>query len=148
MLAGGYLATLFWYRRHAHRVGVATATRGFLVAGLVGVVITILAFVEWRVGWFGPIAAQLVRNDFLLAVLVIAGGLLVLARLERSVGLAVIAVLSAATAWISHVLAPWAPDILIRAWTSGLYPEALSSLILLTGGVLAAVRQRRQVAAR
>jgi len=149
VLPGGYVATLLWYRRHALRVGVATATRGFLVAGIVGAIITILAFVEYRFGWFWPTTAPVVTHRFLLTILGIAGGLLVLARLERSASLAIIAVLAAAAAWIPDLVALSPPDILVRAWYAGVRPEmAVSPLILLISGAVVARRQRQPVAGR
>src|SRR5205823_110427 len=94
-LVTGYVATLFWYRRHGRRTGVQTPARGFTITG---VTLACLAFL-------GPLfAAELplpswasllpagdlwIRGTF--AFLIAAVGLWILAWAERSRALAVIA---------------------------------------------------------
>jgi len=93
-LAGGYLATLLWYWWHARRAGLQTPARGFIITG---VVLTVLAAglppLSTRLKFLQPV--WLVPGDILIrgtfAFLIIAVGLWVLARAERSAGLVITA---------------------------------------------------------
>src|ERR1700760_4829823 len=99
-LLGGLLLTLLWYRRNARRVGLATPAGGYIITTAV---LTVLALVlpllsqvrsphwlSWlqylSVLWPGDLV---VRGTF--PFVIIAAGLWVLARPERSRGLGVIA---------------------------------------------------------
>lgn len=105
-LVGGYLLTLLWYRRHAGRAGVWTPARGYLITG---VVLTVLALAippltRWLPGlslvWL-PLWDVWIRGT--LAFLIIAIGLWVLARAERSRVLAIIALVYSGAALLSSL---------------------------------------------
>src|SRR5262249_60255837 len=96
-LVGGYLLTVVWYRWHARRAGLATPARSYLIIGLVltalVLVIPPLTMVVPALSWvWMPFGDVWIRGT--LAFLIIAIGLWVLARAERSRALAVIAVAS------------------------------------------------------
>jgi hypothetical protein len=95
-LTGGYWLTYAWYRRHARKVGLVTSARGFLITG---VVITAVAILAFTVPWLG---LRILPGDLFIRgtfpFLIIAAGLWVLARAERSWALAVIAALYTAAA--------------------------------------------------
>jgi len=95
-LIGGYLISLWWYRRHARQVGLQTPTRLYLRTGVLGVLAGLA---------LGPVLMWLLRNSWtpvsevaqvvlrpvasllwlgLMPLVVVGAGLLVLARLERS----------------------------------------------------------------
>jgi hypothetical protein len=100
----GLLATLLWYRWNARRVGLATPARGYVVTVAV---LTALALIipplsrmrspHWlqylRVLWPGDLT---IRGTFPFVILAV--GLWVLARAERSRALAVIAAVYTGTA--------------------------------------------------
>jgi hypothetical protein len=140
VVPAGYGLTLFWYRRHARRVGIVTPTRGFLVAGVVGFLATVL--LELAAGWFDERLAVYIYSAHGIAICGIAAGLLVLAWFERSTFLAVAALLTAG----AEVLIVEMP----LAWAVGhervVSPAlaALPALVLLAGGAVALVRQRRE----
>ncbi|HYA51549.1 MAG TPA: hypothetical protein VEG33_10290, partial [Streptosporangiaceae bacterium] len=105
-LVGGYLLTLLWYRRHAGRAGVWTPARGYLITG---VVLTVLAVAippltrllpGLSLLWL-PLGDVWIRGT--LAFLIIAIGLWVLARAERSRVLAVIALVYTGAALLSSL---------------------------------------------
>jgi hypothetical protein len=151
----GYLGTLWWYRRHALKVGVQTGTRKYLTAGILGVlgglalgpVLQFLALntaasvsdLARRI--FSPIYVLL--NLGLIPILVVAIGLLVLARLERSRLLAVtgallIVLLALAPVYVNT--APFGADFP----SYGYLPTVLlPALVLLAAGVAATMRARR-----
>jgi hypothetical protein len=95
-LPGGYLASLAWYRWRAMRTGLATRTLPWLVAGAAGVLLGLVLPVVLRLlvlNTAGPVSSganrltgpvQGVVNHGMTAHLVIAIGLLVLARIEHS----------------------------------------------------------------
>ncbi|MFI5837979.1 hypothetical protein ACIA5A_30345 [Micromonospora sp. NPDC051300] len=103
-LVGGYLISLWWYRRHGERVGVQTRTRAYLVSGVVGTLVGLLLPIALRflllnsattvsneTRWL-TVPLMGIANRGMLPHLVIAVGLMVLARLERSRVLAAVAV--------------------------------------------------------
>jgi hypothetical protein len=111
-LPGGLLLTLLWYRWHARRVGLQTPARGYVITGAV---LTVLALVipllsrvhrphwlSWlqhlQVLWPGDLV---LRGTF--PFVIIAAGLWVLARAERSRALAVIAAVYTGTALLASL---------------------------------------------
>src|SRR5436190_1105040 len=93
-LVGGYLLTVVWYRWHSRRAGVATPARSYLIIGVVLTVLVLvippLTLVVRALSWVWlPFGDVWIRGT--LAFLIIAAGLWVLARAERSRALAVIA---------------------------------------------------------
>jgi hypothetical protein len=120
-LIGGYLASLWWYRRHARRVGLRTPTRAYLKAGVIGVL------------------AGLALG--LVPLAVVAVGLLVLARLERSRLLAGTAVLLL----VMLLLAPVYVNTLYIGSAYGYLPVVIvPALVLLTGGLVGQARRGRR----
>ncbi|WP_250000997.1 hypothetical protein [Actinoplanes sp. M2I2] len=153
-LLAGYLGTLVWYRRHALKVGVQTRTRNYLTAGVLGVLggLALGPVLNWLAIGTSATVSDIVRPALrpvyallflgLVPILVIAVGLLVLARLERSRLLAVtggllIALLAVAPVYVNTV--PFGDDT-----SFGYVPTVLlPALVLLVGGVVATVRARR-----
>jgi hypothetical protein len=156
-LSAGFAATVWWYRRHAQRAGVQTPTRGYVIAGLLSSAVVIsMPF------WIGlasatnagrlavePIEMAIYRGA--IAFLVIAAGLCVLARLERSPGLAVAAALHAAAAVLAAEYN--VENLLFRLgwnpqgdqWRYADLPNVLlPAVVLLIGGAVAAVAQLRK----
>jgi hypothetical protein len=153
-LVGGYLLTLLWYRRHAGRAGVRTPARGYLITG---VVLTVLAvaippLTRWLPGlsllWL-PLGDVWIRGT--LAFLIIATGLWVLARAERSRVLAIIALVYTGAALLSSLYnvenilfrLGWNPGRSAFAWQLTALPNVLlPAAILLAGGCGAFLAQR------
>ncbi|MEJ3745315.1 hypothetical protein WEI85_18725 [Actinomycetes bacterium KLBMP 9797] len=140
----GYLATLAWYRWHAHRVGVATPVRPYLIAGVIGIAIGVAApfVLEFLLinsnapfGAVAPLATLSGRG--LLPHLIIAAGLVVLARLERSRTLALLAAGFA----VVVLLASAAVDT-VSSYTFAIV-AALPAAILLAGGAITLLRPRK-----
>ena len=142
-IAAGLTATYLWYRRRGRQIGLVTPARGFLVTG---VVVSLLVLVLPTVG--------LVPGDLVirgtLPFLIIAAGLWMLARAERSRALLVVAAIYTGTALlaslynIENVLfrLGWnpAPD----QWRLTSLPNVLlPALVLLAAGIAAFVVQRR-----
>ena len=157
-LVGGYLLTLLWYRRHARRAGVWTPARGYLITG---VVLTVLALAippltHWLPGlgmlWL-PFGDVWIRGT--LAFLIIAIGLWVLARAERSRVLAIIALVYTGAALLSSLYN--VENIVFRlgwnprgtfAWQLTVLPNVLlPAAILLIAGCAAFLVQRTRKAA-
>jgi hypothetical protein len=158
-LVGGYLLTVVWYRWHSRRAGVATPARGYLV---IGVVLTVLVLVippltlgvpalAWV--WL-PFGDVWIRGT--LAFLVIAAGLWVLARAERSRALAVIALVYTGAALLSSLYnvenivfrLGWNPGRSAFAWRLTALPNVLlPAAILLVAGCAAFLVQRARRAA-
>ena len=158
-LLGGLLLTLLWYRRNARRVGLATPARGYIITTAV---LTVLALVipllsqvrsphwlSWlqylSVLWPGDLV---VRGTF--PFVIIAAGLWVLARAERSRGLAVITAVYTAAALLSSLYNT--ENVLFRlGWTpprsdwslTSLPNVLLPALVLLATGAGAFAAQRR-----
>jgi hypothetical protein len=158
-LIGGYLLSLGWYRWHAWRVGVQTPTRPYVVAGVVGILLGLAlpivirflllnaaAPVSNATRW-ATIPLSGVCNRGMVPHLVIAAGLVVLARLERSRGLAAVAATYAAVTILVNVYfqtASFQPGDLNRF--SLALAAQLPTPVLLIGGVAALVRARRKAA--
>jgi hypothetical protein len=163
-LLGGLLLTLLWYRWHARRVGLQTPARGYIVttatATIVAVVIPLLSLVRvpsW-LAWL-RYGAELWPGDLVIRgtfpFVIIAVGLCVLARSERSPALGVIAAVFTGSALLSSLYNT--ENILFRlGWTpttpgqwslTALPNVLLPALILLAAGTGAFVVQRRQAAA-
>jgi hypothetical protein len=114
-LIGGYLLNLGWYRWHGDRVGVQTPTRAYVIAGIAGTLVglvlpIVLRFLLFNTSTSASNATSWVTSPLLgitsrgmLPHLVIAVGMLVLARLERSRGLLTVVVGFAATVLLVSV---------------------------------------------
>jgi hypothetical protein len=158
----GIVATVIWYRWRGNRVGLRTPARGYLIAGLIIVALTLLipllglgVSTESRgsglAGGVGMVMFMpgdlVVRGTFPLVL--IGLGLCVLAWAERSVALTAIAVAFVALALlaslydIENVFWNW------FRWTisptaSALPNVLLPALVLLLSGAGAWIVQRRQ----
>jgi hypothetical protein len=162
-LLGGLLLTLLWYRRNALRVGLQTPARGYVVTvaalTLLALVIPPLSLVRgpswlaWlrylQVLWPGDLV---LRGTF--PFVIIAAGLWVLARAERSRALAAIAAVYSAAAVLSSLYnvenivfrLGWTPTG--QEWRLTSLPNVLlPALVLLAAGAGAfAVQHRRRQA--
>ena len=153
-LVGGYLLTLLWYRRHARRAGVATPARSYLIIGVVLTVLVLvippLTLVVPALSWVWlPFGDVWIRGT--LAFLIIAAGLWVLARAERSRALAVIALVYTGAALLSSLYnvenivfrLGWNPGRSAFAWQLTALPNVLlPAAILLAAGCGAFLAQR------
>ena len=157
-LLGGLLLTLLWYRRHAGRAGVQTRTRGFTVTIVVLLLLVAVLPLLARLPGLGflnyPVLLFLALGMLLrgLAPFVIAAGLWVLVRAERSRALAVIAAIYTAAALlcglynVENVLfrLGWNPSS-PEEWQLTSLPSVLTpALVLLAGGIGALAVQRRR----
>jgi hypothetical protein len=144
--------TGWWYRQHGARVGLRTPSRGFLLTGLViTAALVVLSFISVggiRIAF--PFGIMTVRGTF--PMLIIAIVLWVLARAERSAGLAVVAVLFTGAALLADLYnvenivfsLGWNPTQSQWPYTS--LPGVLfPALVLLVAGGIAFVAQRRPV---
>jgi hypothetical protein len=159
-LTGGYLLTVAWYRWHARRAGVATPARGYLITGVVlTVLVLVIPPLTMRVpalSWIWlPFGDVWIRGT--LAFLIIAAGLWMLARVERSRALAVIALVYTGAALLSSLYnvenivfrLGWNPGRSALAWQLTVLPNVLlPAAVLLAGGcgALLAQRARRSTA--
>jgi hypothetical protein len=153
-LVGGYLLTLLWYRWHARRAGVQTPARGYLVTG---VVLTALAVVipplsarahRWQWLWLLLPGDVWIRGTF--AFLIIAAGLWVLARAERSLALVITAAVYTGAALLASLYN--VENILFRlGWNPGradlsltVLPDVLlpAAVLLIAGAAAFAARHR------
>ncbi|MCU7729114.1 hypothetical protein ODJ79_35830 [Actinoplanes sp. KI2] len=152
-LIGGFLVSLWWYRRHALRAGVQTPTRSYAKAGIAGVVVGL--GLGPALGWLGtnawsplsdasrsvlwPVSVLLGLG---LAPLAVAGiGFLVLARLERSRLLAVVA----GAVLVTLLLGPVYVNTVFIGSAYGYLPVVIvPGLVLLAGGVAGLARQGRK----
>ncbi|MEU8329708.1 hypothetical protein [Micromonospora sp. NPDC048839] len=149
-LVGGYLLTLGWYRWHGARVGVLTPTRTYVLAGIVGTLVGLVLPIVLRflllnsatsvssaTSWVTtPLLG--VSNRGMVPHLVIAVGLLVLARLERSRVLTAVTVCYVVAVVLVNVYfqtADFQPGDLNRH--SVLLAALLPAPILLVGGIIA-----------
>jgi hypothetical protein len=149
----GYLGSLAWYRWNARRVGVATPVRPYVVAGVVGTLAglalpfvleyflfhtwtSIMEATDWAVG---PLSG--VHGRGMIPHLVIAAGFVVLARVERSRGLAIVTAGYAAAVLLINVYfhtADLQPADLSRY--TFMLAATLPALILVIGGAVALAR--------
>lgn len=143
-LVGGYLLTVRWYRWRGQKVGLHTRMTAYLATGMVTLVVFSVASI------FGPLS--LLHNGGTGAYLVIAAGLVTLARLERSRGLAVIAVSYTAVALLVDLYD--VENLVYRlGWTGwnvdyryGAFPNVtLAAVVLLAGGAAALAVDRAAV---
>jgi hypothetical protein len=142
-LVGGYLVSALWYRRHARRAGLQTPARGYVVTGIAA---TVAALLLPPLSQFRPLAwlsvlwpgELVVRGTF--PYLIIAAGLWVLARAERSRGLAATALVYSVAALVSSLYNT--ENLLFRlGWTpsaNDLWQTALPNLLLPAAVLLAA----------
>ena len=144
--------TGWWYRRHGARVGLRTPARGFLLTGLIiTAALLVLQFTSVGGVWMGfPLGIVTVRGTF--PMLIIAIVLWMLARAERSTGLAVVAVLFTGAALLADLYnvenivfsLGWSPTQSQWRYTS--LPGVLfPALVLLAAGGIAFVAQRRSL---
>jgi len=159
-LVGGYLLTVAWYHWHARRAGVRTPARGYLITGvaLTAAVLVIPPLTRWVPGlalvWL-PFGDVWIRGT--LAFLIIAIGLWVLARAERSRALAVIALVYTGAALLASLYnvenivfrLGWNPGGSALAWRLTVLPNVLlpAAVLLVAGcGAFLARRGRRGTA--
>ncbi|MET8256159.1 hypothetical protein ACFYPG_10985 [Micromonospora sp. NPDC005553] len=149
-LIGGYLLSLWWYRWHGVRVGVQTPARPYVIAGIVGTLVGLVLPIVLRylllnmttvisngTSWL-TVPLLGISNRGMIPHLVIAVGLLVLARLERSRGLTVVATAYTAAVVLVNIYfqaANFQPGDLNRY--SFLLAALLPAPILLAGGGVA-----------
>jgi hypothetical protein len=153
-LVAGYLLTVLWYWRSARRAGVRTPARGYVITGVVLTVLAVVLpplsravpglFLVW-----GPLGDAWIRGT--LAFLIIAVGLWVLVRAERSPGLAVIALTYTAAALLASLYnvenllfrMGWNPGTSRFGWDWTVLPDILlPALVLLASGIGAFLAQR------
>jgi hypothetical protein len=150
-LLGGYLFSLWWYRRRAEQSGVQTSTRRYLQVAVAGVGIGLafpalvyLALDHWDVppGFLNAVLTTI--HYGLVPFLILGAGLLALARLERSTLLAAVAggeLLATALGVAYFRIGSFGADGI------GAYDRMFAALapgaVLLAGGVLATLRARR-----
>jgi hypothetical protein len=158
-LLGGVLATLLAYRWNARRVGLQTPSRGYVITVAALTIAALLVPLLSQVRsprWLAWLQALHVLAPGDLALrgtfpfIIIAAGLWVLARAERSRALAVIAALYSAAALLASLYnvenilfrlgwTPSAADLGLTALPNVLLP----ALVLLTAGAGAFAVQRR-----
>jgi hypothetical protein len=153
-LLGGLALTLWWYRRHARRIGVKTPARGYLitVAALTAVALVLPFLAGLRPFGFLAIVMPgdlIVRGTF--PFVIIAIGLCVLAWAERSWALGLIALVYTGTALLASLYdienvafrLGWVPTT--AQWQyAGLPNVLLPAVVLLAAGAVSFLVQRRQ----
>jgi hypothetical protein len=153
-LLAGLALTLWWYRRHARRIGVKTPARGYLITVTVLTAVALALPFLARLGAFGFLNVAM-PGDLILRgtfpFVIIAIGLCVLAWAERSRALGLIAAVYTGTAVlvslydVENVLfrLGWNPSP--HQWRLTDLPNVLlPAVILLAAGVGAFCVQRRQ----
>lgn len=150
-LLGGLALTLWWYRRHARRIGLRTPARGYLITvSALTIVALVLPFLS-RLSPFHFLYVVMpgdliIRGTF--PFVIIAIGLCVLAWAERSRALGVIAVVYTGTALLASLYD--VENLLYRVgWnlppgSAGLPNVLLPAIVLLAAGAGAFGVQRRQ----
>jgi hypothetical protein len=145
VLLSGALLTAWWYRREGARTGIEGRIGPPLVAAtLFLVAYTVLAALPGTT----TVLSRLWFRDY-DALLVIAVGLLALARQERSPGLWAVAAAFAGAAGLAFVpdltanLAPHLGGPAAASRYEQLPALVLPALVLLTGGLVAGLRSRR-----
>lgn len=156
-LAAGFLLTVLWYWLRARRAGVRTPARGYLITGIAATVLTVVLppltmHVHRLAILWAPFGDVWIRGT--LGFLVIAAGLWVLARAERSRGLVIITALYTGVALVSSLYdvenilfrLGWNPGSSQFAWQlSGTLPDLLlPSAVLLIAGTGAFIVQHRR----
>jgi uncharacterized membrane protein len=153
-LVAGYLLTVLWYWRSARRAGVRTPARGYVITGIVltGLAVILPPLSQAVPALFrlwAPLGDAWIRGT--LAFLIIAVGLWVLARAERSPGLAVIALAYTAAALLASLYnvenilfrLGWNPATSSFGWDWTALPDILlPALVLLLSGLGAFLVQR------
>ncbi len=153
-LVGGLLLTLLWYRQHAHRVGLRTPARPYVITFVVLLVVSVVLPLVAMTGGVTPLQLLLpgdltVRGTF--PFLIIAAGLWALAWAERSRALTIIAAIYTGVALLASLYdlenvlfrLGWAPTG--DQWRFTSLPDvALPALVLLVAGVASFLVQRRQ----
>lgn len=153
-LLGGVALTLWWYRRHARRIGLKTPSRGYFITVIA---LTTAALILPLLAQFRPFAFLyvavpgdlFVRGTF--PFLIIAIGLWALAWAERSRALGLIALLYTGTALmaslydIENLLFRLGWDPTPFQWQLTNLPNVmLPAFVLLAAGVSAFLVQRKQ----
>ena len=158
-LVGGSHLTGRGYWRHARRAGVRTPARGAVLAGLALTIVTVaLPLLTMAVPMLGilwvPFGDAWVRGTF--AFIIIAVGLWVLARAERSRALAVIAAVYTGAALLVSLYdvenllyyLGWTPRSPFGWQLMTVLPGVLlPAVVLLAAGTGAFIAQRRRVTA-
>jgi hypothetical protein len=145
LLIGGLLS-VWWYRRRGRRVGVEGRVWGAVLAAVAAVI----GYVALRFTPFGFYYAWPVSTREYEALLVVAVGLLALARLERSRGLLAVAVLYSVAAVLANTYNvenivfrlgwdPFQTDRFAQRYLA-LPALLLPAAILLAGGLAAGAR--------
>jgi hypothetical protein len=153
-LVAGYLLTVLWYWRSARRAGVRTPSRGYVITGMVltGLAVALPPLsraVPGLLTLWAPFGDAWIRGT--LAFLIIGVGLWVLARAERSPGLAVIALAYTAAALLASLYnvenllfrLGWNPTDSRFGWDWTALPGILlPALVLLVSGLGVLLMQR------
>ncbi|WP_131739102.1 hypothetical protein [Actinomadura roseirufa] len=146
----GYLLSVLWYRRHAHRSGVWAPTTGFVVSGVVGTAVVVgLPVLSQMVPALEPVWGWPAGLRGTLAFAVVAAGLLVLAGVERSRLLLVIVMVFGAVSLLVSIY--HAENLLFRlGWPeegsgrtlSDVVTVLLPASVLLGGGTITLLTRR------
>ena len=142
-LAAGLLLTAGWYRWRDHRTGTRTPLRGYLVTGLVlAAVAAALPLLAWgtpvQMGGSGLDAWTWLDTLWRLgtfALLAVAVGLGILARIGRSRGLAIVAALYLAAVCLTGWFDLQQAFVLAVLYPSGDPAALLPAAVLLLAGV-------------
>ncbi|MHB1432510.1 MAG: hypothetical protein ACYCVZ_10395 [Streptosporangiaceae bacterium] len=153
-IVAGLALTGLWYRRRGARVGLRTPSRGFLLTGLAITAVLLALSLAAGNGPLTGLAPGLLTMRGTLPLLIIAAALWVLARAERSAGLAVVAALFTGSALLADLY-----NVENFAFRLGWHPAGaqwqytalpgvlLPAAVLLVGGAIAFAAQRRRRAA-
>jgi hypothetical protein len=148
-LLGGLALTIWWYRRHARRIGVKTPSRGYLITVVVLTLMAVILPLLARLRSFGFLNIALPGDLFLrgtFPLVIIAIGLCVLAWAERSRALGLIALVYAGAALLASLYD--VENVMFRiGWNidqAELANLLLPAIILLAAGVGAFLVQRKQ----
>jgi hypothetical protein len=153
-LLGGLALTLWWYRRHARKIGVRTPARGYLITVVALTAAALILPLLAAIKPFGFLDIALPGDLFTrgtFPLLIIAIGLCVLAWAERSRALGLIALVYTGSALLASLYnvenlvfrLGWNPSP--DQWQFTTLPNvALPAVILLAAGVGAFLVQRKQ----
>ncbi len=152
-LIGGFLVSLWWYRRHARRAGLQTPTRAYAKAGLIGVVVGLVLgpVLRWlSASAWDPVSdvsrvllwpVFVLFNLGLVPLAVIGIGFLVLARLERSRVPAAVA----GAVLVTLLMGPIYVNTFFIGSAYGYLPVVIvPGLVLLAGGGVGLARRSRR----